>query len=1699
MSKKTGVVIQMKQGMNFICLSIKAAARAVAVWSACLALGVQPALAAVPANVVYQGTLRQSGGLANGAVPIEFKIWDAPVGGTQLWTSGAVAVTVSGGLFRRQLGIDNPASFAAINWAGITPYVEITVNGQLLTPREQLHSVPYALHAGSIPYVSPSAAGVYVTNNAIVSGNLTLPAGASRLGIGMTNPAFPLDVAGTARATAFSGDGSALTGVFGTDASRVLKAGDTMTGSLILSGASNLTVGGGNFSVASTVFAVAAGNVGVGLSNPATKLDVLDATSTVETRVRTTNAGSAARLRLSNVDRDLLLTNDDAADLASLDFGGASRLQFGTANQWFNSGNLGLGLTNPTTRLQVNGTVTATSFVGDGSGLTTVSGTDNTKVLKTGDAMTGQLTLYGSTLTVKGNNFSVGTSVFAVDAGNVGIGLSDPQVSLDILKPAGNVEAQVRTLGAGGLTTLRLTNLDRAFYIENNPVTDLLSMNYGNVNRLQFGLADQWFNSGNVGIGVTNPAQALHVNGTIAATSYLGDGSSLTGVVSTDITRVLKAGDTMTGTLNMSNVRVDLTGELGFIIGRSSITTAGGVFATSLSGAGSAITDLNASNVASGTLGDARLPGTMSAKTFTGLITAQAGIQANTPVTLLPVDTANEGGEVTLRGANNGVGPAWNNVVFDNSSGHARISLAAGKNLQVLTGGLSVASTMTVSGSGDSSFAGRLGIGMTNPADMLEVGGTGQGIFLNGATSNAVRWAAVGVNAPTFTTRSVGAKLVLYPQVNVTSVDYGFGIDGGTLWSAVPQANSTYFHKWYGGQTELMRLRADGRLGIGLTDPTYSVESAGEIGSRNANAFRARQAAYGVMLRNDNADFYLLTTANGDPDGTWNAYRPYRFNLATGDTYLNSTALYIRQSNGQIGLGTTNPTATLHLGSGGIRFPDGTLQVSAGLGSVGTVTNTIDLILQADSDANGTGEIQLRTGATDKITILNGGNVGVGLTNPVFNLHVNGAAKVCESNASGCGFELADDGDIVDLNDGYASMRFANGVRINSANGGGSAVIQLANSTGGNSFINTTGKVGIGTSSPGTTKLNVVDDDNIVTADIGQFFAANLTQGIGIGYNRIEAVGSNATQDVYILPKGAGGNVGVGAASAGAKLDVTGPASGTGITIRAAGGGDVVLNSGGSVFFEGNYDYTTGNYIRPIAANTQAFHTSGAERMRIEAGGDIGIGTTNPTVDLDVAGIINAGSSFRVGGTGVITAGGNDVYANIRVIRSQSSLADGMYINYGGTGGDARIYDGGTANAITVGSGATLTVPGAITASGGVNFPGSGRYNTSGNLGIGLTNPSTRLHLSNSAANTPKITIGNTAGGAGNQVGLDLLPFSGRTGGEAAHIYAIDDANSSAHLIFGTAATGSATAAVERVRIETTGDVGIGTTNPAFRLHVAGGDTRLAATAGQQGLFGLDRIVGLDDLRFYVDDAGTTQRAFIGSNGLSVGYADTNPGTANSVIVAGRVGIGVTTPVAPLHVSAALTPLATFTRTGVGPSGINLAESTIPSVWGIVNEADRFSIRVGGSAGTEVFTIENSGDVGIGVTNPAYQLELSLDGAAKPGTNTWLIASDRRLKKDIKPLANSLEKLMKLRGVTYYWKDPSTQGNLTGEQMGLIAQEVEEVFPTWVKEGKDGVKRLQVGGFEGLTANAVRELNDKVEAQAKELEALKAEIRALKK
>jgi hypothetical protein len=105
------------------------------------------------------------------------------------------------------------------------------------------------------------------------------------------------------------------------------------------------------------------------------------------------------------------------------------------------------------------------------------------------------------------------------------------------------------------------------------------------------------------------------------------------------------------------------------------------------------------------------------------------------------------------------------------------------------------------------------------------------------------------------------------------------------------------------------------------------------------------------------------------------------------------------------------------------------------------------------------------------------------------------------------------------------------------------------------------------------------------------------------------------------------------------------------------------------------------------------------------------------------------------------------------------------------------------------------------------------------------------------------------------------------------------------------------------------------------------------------------------------------------------------------------------------------------------------------------------------------------------------------------GTGNTSCSSDERLKGDVHPLENSLERILKLQGVTFHWKKAQERGP---ERIGLIAQDVEKVYPQLVTTGDDGYRQLNYAGLVAPLIEAVKELKAVNDNQAAEIALLKA-------
>ena len=85
------------------------------------------------------------------------------------------------------------------------------------------------------------------------------------------------------------------------------------------------------------------------------------------------------------------------------------------------------------------------------------------------------------------------------------------------------------------------------------------------------------------------------------------------------------------------------------------------------------------------------------------------------------------------------------------------------------------------------------------------------------------------------------------------------------------------------------------------------------------------------------------------------------------------------------------------------------------------------------------------------------------------------------------------------------------------------------------------------------------------------------------------------------------------------------------------------------------------------------------------------------------------------------------------------------------------------------------------------------------------------------------------------------------------------------------------------------------------------------------------------------------------------------------------------------------------------------------------------------------------------------------------------------LKKNIQEIPDALDKVIQLRGVSFQRTDLDNSEDEGKTFLGLIAQEVEELFPEFISEGKDGMKSVAYGRVVSVLIEAIKELKQEIE------------------
>ena len=721
-----------------------------------------------------------------------------------------------------------------------------------------------------------------------------------------------------------------------------------------------------------------------------------------------------------------------------------------------------------------------------------------------------------------------------------------------------------------------------------------------------------------------------------------------------------------------------------------------------------------------------------------------------------------------------------------------------------------------------------------------------------------------------------------------------------------------------------------GNVGIATTSPGAKLDVNGATYIRNVlftYAGGGNQYA-GLSWNNPDNGFLFLKASNVT-----------KVNInSSGDSYLNG---------GNVGIGSTTPNFKLDIVNAAVstatymQFRNGTTGTTSSDGTVVGIDADGDFLIN-NQEAK---EIKLYTSDTQRLTIQSGGNVGIGTTSPNYKL------TVADSTANG------------------------------------RAIQAIQSATSGTNWGFQGGAYGVGA----TKNIGL----QITAEGASTNYAALFTGGnVGIG---------TTTPQKALHIEGASG------ASA-SQLLVCGPSDTTGdtagILLRAEGGeGDSALRAKGGIFFERN---ATGNGLGSLHfCNNNSNNNDSADltdsHMTILGDGKVGIGTTSPDTKLQVLGTSAVpsvstnfqGGIFSIEGTSTVyldmgTTGSPGYYAWMQAHDASNGVNYKLAINpLGGNVGigtdspDYKLEVESTSDADLVSikstaganntqmrlgiSGNDSVISGTGGSSGNLVFKTYGsermRINTSGNVGIGETNPSSALEVVDST-NYKGIHIrGNAA---------PNLTFGQNLDSTAEWKIGISGFNGDSFSI------GTGTGANDKLHITNTGNVGIATTSPEEKLHVVN-----AANASVDNfILELQNTTTVADSRsgilFSTNSSTGANRAGCAIQGSNNGIDGTGHllfGSVNSntfsekmrITSGGNVGIGHTTPQFGLTMAQG---------TGDG-SRIGWEDASNFKRASIICSSSTDALQFHtGTSDTERMRVTSAGDVGIGKTNPSTHLDV---------------------------------------------------------------------------------------------------------------------------
>ena len=535
--------------------------------------------------------------------------------------------------------------------------------------------------------------------------------------------------------------------------------------------------------------------------------------------------------------------------------------------------------------------------------------------------------------------------------------------------------------------------------------------------------------------------------------------------------------------------------------------------------------------------------------------------------------------------------------------------------------------------------------------------------------------------------------------------------------------------------------------------------------------------------------------------------------------------------------------------------------------------------------------------------------------------------------------------------------------------------------------------------------------------------------------------------------------------ASGATYDVYGNATGEFLITKVGVGERLSISSGGAITFNNAYTFptavtTTNNYVLKAQTDgsTAWAADSGMEDWIIA--GDTGTTTITDGDTMTIAGGTNV-TTAESGGT--VTINSTDQYVGtVTSITLAADSGTGTAITTSGT----FTFTGGT-NVTTSVSGTTVTINSTDQYTGTVTSVAALTLGTTG------TDLSSTVTGGTGAAVITLQVPSASAANRGALTAADWTTFNNKTGNLG-----------TVTSVAGSAGTGIS---ISGSPITSSGTLTI--TNTGVTSIVAGTNISISGATGAVTVNSTDQYTGT------VSGTGTATRVAFWS------ASDTLSSNANLYWDNGnnRLGIGTTAPSNLLHLKKTTDAFQALIieTTATYPAVSNAAGSKFTNSSGdfymfIDNGGGDYSPGGGGIPYARHFrltgayplqlstndtirmTIAAGGDVGINDTTPSYKLDV--DGTIR-ATGDVIAYSDIRVKENIKTIDNSLEKVSKLRGVSYTRKDIDDKST----KIGVIAQEVIDVLPEVVSQDDKGKYSVAYGNISGLLIEAIKELKQEIE------------------